>query len=120
MLTRAERFDRFIQTLAESSVASSEPDALSLLSVVLNRSEDAHSGIAFDPSTRGTDGRLYPPQEDSRHSDSASPEVARYRTRAHNVLIGTNGSITIRNASPLEAPSLLRKPGSDGRFVEDM
>lgn len=120
MLSRAERLDRFIQTLAESSAASSEPDALRLLAAVLNHSEDVHSGIPFDPSSRGADGRMYPPQEDSRRSDPTAPSAARYRTRAHNVFIGTNGAITIRNASPPDAPPLIRKPGSDGRFVEDI
>lgn len=120
MISRAERLDRFIQTLAESPVASSEQDALRLLAAALNHSEDVYSGIPSDPSTRGTDGRMYPPQEDSRRSDTATPDVARYRTRAHNVFIGKNGAITIRNAIQLEGPPLLRKPGSDGRFVEDM
>lgn len=51
----------------------------------LNGVEDQFSGVAFAPEEHLTDGRLYPPQQDSRRRVPGRDDVVRYRTRAQYV-----------------------------------
>lgn len=119
MLPKSARLEIFIARLAGAPAALSELGALDLVCRILNDVEEEHSGIPFDPSTRGSDGRMYPPQADSRRMDHQSPRVARYRTRGHHLLIGCNGAIAILSAAPGASTSpILEKAGSDGRTVE--
>lgn len=80
----------------------------------MNDVEDQLSGVPFHPENWQTDGRLYPPQEDNKHLVLGHPEVSRYRTVAHNVFIGSNGSIEVQT---LRGHVLFQKLGADGRHV---
>jgi len=57
---------------------------------------------------------MYPPQVDSRRDVPEHPEVTRYRNRAHNTFVRTNGAIEIRD---LGGEVLFRKAGADGDYV---
>ena len=97
--------------------AATFDEARRLLEETLNAVEDEMSGSPFDPSQWQTDGRMYPPQNDSERSVPDHPNVRRFRSRAHNTYIGTNGALEIRTT---EGEVLISKPGADGRSVWDL
>jgi hypothetical protein len=114
MLTKAERFLLFLSRLANAKAAATSLEAKWLLDQTLNGVEDEHSSIPFNPEGHQSDGRMYPPQEDSRRDVDWSTEVVRYRSRAHHTFIANNGAISIRT---LDGKVELDKPGADGRDV---
>lgn len=79
--------------------------------------EDEFSGVPFRPENWRTDGRMYPPQEDSRMKCPEHPSLRKYRNKGHYNFIGSNGSIRIET---LNAEILLDKPGQDGREAHDL
>lgn len=108
-LSKAERFAEFLRRLAAAPPAGTGEEALELLMSTLNAVEDAHSGVPFDPRNWRADGRMYPPEPDSARPVPGRPDLIRYRSRAHNTVIGADGSIEFLT---LRGESLLRKPGS--------
>jgi len=119
-VTQAERVAEFLKRLSEARPAGSHDEAFSLVRDTLNAVEDQFSGVAFDPDKHLTDGRLYPPQQDSRRSVPGRGDVVRYRSRGHNTLIASNGAIRIEKIGKGGELSIccLDKPGADGRTVE--
>lgn len=114
ILTRRERLEKIFEQLGTAPKASSAEEALTQLSDILNDVEDLFSGISFDPSSLGSDGRFYPPQEDNKRAVSGHSNVVRYRTKGHNIFIGSNGSIEIRR---LDKAVEFSKLGVDGRDI---
>lgn len=96
---------------------SSPDDALQLLADTLNAVEDELSGVPFNPKNWKTDGRMYPPEEDSRMKNPECPILRRYRNRAHNTLVGPNGSIRIKTR---DGGIFLDKAGADGLSIGDL
>lgn len=119
-LTQAERVAEFLKRLGEARPAASHDEAFGLVKDTLNGVEDQFSGVAFDPDKHLTDGRLYPPQEDSRRSVPWRDDVVRYRSRGHNTFIASNGAIRIEKIGKGSELSIccLDKPGADGKTVE--
>jgi hypothetical protein len=113
-MTRRERLEIIFEHLGKAPRASSVEEALTQLSDILNDVEDLHSGIQFDPSSLGNDGRFYPPQEDNKRAVSSHSNVVRYRTKGHNIFIGSNGSIEIQR---LDTSIEFSKLGVDGRDI---
>jgi len=100
--------------MSVAAPVASNGAALELIAVMLKAVEDELTDTPDDPSRWMTDGRLYPPQPDSRRDVPEHPEIARYRSRAHNTFIRTNGAIEIRD---LTDQVLFRKAGADGTHV---
>ena len=71
--------------------------------------------IPFDPDAWLSDGRMYPPQGDSRRKVPGRNDLVRYRSLGHNTWIGANGAIRIAG---VDGQVFLEKPGADGRTVE--
>jgi hypothetical protein len=115
--SKAKRLQIFLERLEAAPLATSADEAFNLLSQVLNNVEDELSGVTFDPDRWRTDGRMYPPQEDSRVKYPDHPSVRKYRSKGHYDFIGSNGSIRIET---LESEILIDKPGHDGRKAHEL
>jgi len=107
----------FLERLNDADVCGDSESALALIASTLNAVEDEHSGVESHPELYETDGRMYPPQEDSRREVEGHPKITRYRSRSHNTWIAANGAITI---TTLKEQSCLQKPGADGNTVQDL
>jgi hypothetical protein len=110
--SRAERFAEILRRLDGATAASSFDEAYRQLCDIVNAVEDEMTSVPYDPANWQTDGRLYPPQMDNMKELPGHPEVKRFRTRKHYVLIGPNGAIAIHD---LAGNVILAKPGGDGK-----
>lgn len=81
---------------------------------ILTTVEDELTDVQSNADAWMTDGRMYPPQADSRRKVPADERVARFRSRAHNTFVGQNGAIEIRT---VDGDILLMKDGADGKHV---
>jgi len=114
MKSKAERLEIFKRSLLRAKSAASLSEALQQIAEILNRIEDRHSGIPFDPEHWMSDGRLYPPQHDAERLVPDHPNVRRFRSRQHNTFIGNNGAIEIQD---LTGEVLLAKRGENRKGV---
>jgi len=112
---KRERLTEIYRRLAVAAPAASGTDALDLIALTMNQVEDQLSGVPFNPENWRNDGRLYPPQPDSRRMVPGRPDVTRFRSRGHDTFIRSNGSFEIRT---LEGDVEFFKPGADGQGVE--
>ena len=112
---RAARLDEFLRRLTLAPPAASHDEALAQVARLLNAVEDEMTSIPFDPTFPLDDGRMYPPLADSRRPVPGRTDVVRYRSKAHSILVGANGAIRIVAGSA--GPTLLTKPGADGRTL---
>jgi hypothetical protein len=115
MVDKEQRLKEFVERLDRADRASSGEEAYELLVTTLNATEDALTGIPFDPDNWRNDGRMYPPQQDSAREVPGHPEITRYRSFKHNTWIRTNGAIRIEERE--SGSCLLNKPGRDGKEV---
>jgi hypothetical protein len=117
MLSKVKRLQEFFKRLDAAPPASSADAAFDLLAETLNTIEDEFSGVPFRPENWETDGRMYPPKEDSRIKCPERPSLRKYRNKRHYNYIGHNGSIRIET---LDAKILLDKSGQDGRKTHEL
>jgi len=115
-MKKSERLQEFIKRLSKVEPSSTNEEAFVLLTKVLNEVEDELSNIPYSPDKWMTDGRMYPPQADSRRA-TENLEVVRYRNKAHNTFIGSNGSIKIEE---INSNLIIDKAGRDGRRTDDL
>lgn len=115
-MLKAERFEVFLQRLAERRAAETAEEALDQIAEALNTVEDEFTHIPYDPARWQDDGRMYAPQRDAERSVPGAPELRRYRSRAHNTVVSEGGAIEIREIS---GGPIFDKVGADGRSVED-
>lgn len=116
MLSKAKRLREFIRRIQAAPPAGSADEAFVLLAATLTAVEDEFSGVPSRPELWKSDGRMYPPQEDSRLKHGR-PSVRKYRNKAHYVFIGLNGSVRVET---LDAEVLIDKHGEDGRGAFDL
>lgn len=115
-LSKDERFKILLDRLEALPAAASLTEALDQISNVLNEVENEFTSIPFNPAAWKSDGRMYPPQVDSlRHT--SSPNVKRFRTRAHHVFISVDGAIRIVAVRNRE--SVFSKYGANGAFISE-
>jgi len=114
---KLRRLREFIRRLREAAPAASAEEARALIETTLNEVEDELSGVLFDPTRWQSDGRMYPPQDDSARDVPSHPFVRRYRSRRHNTFIGSNGAFEIHT---IDGEVLIAKQGADGRTVWDL
>jgi hypothetical protein len=117
VISKAKRLQTFLHRLEAASPASSAEEAFTLLAETLRTVEDELSGVPDRPELWKTDGRMYPPQEDSRVKNTERPWLRKYRNKGHYDFIGQNGSIRIET---LDGVLLLDKPGYDGLKTHDI
>lgn len=116
MISKEERLKIFIERLNAAVCATNDSDALELLSSILNAVEDEFTSTPYLPEQWDYDGRMYPPQEDSKHFESSN--ISRYRSRNHNTFIASNGAIKIVSIRSKEV--LIDKPGKNGKRIGDL
>lgn len=116
MISKQERLQIFSKKLNDAPVAGSSSEAFELLSTILNEVEDQHTSVPYMPDQWMLDGRMYPPQLDSKRK--VSSEITRYRNSNHNTYIGINGSIKIETVNTKHV--LLDKAGVDGKKIGDL
>lgn len=114
-ISKAIRLAEFVQRLQLLAPASSHDEAWQQIEGTLNQVEDEFSGVACDPVNWKTDGRMYPPQDDSAADVDGYPHVTSYRSRGHETFIAKNGAFEIRDLRTGEV--VLHKSGSDGKEV---
>jgi hypothetical protein len=113
--TKGERLQEFLRRLAAAPLASDHDEAMGQVADILNAVEDEMTSIPYDPTFPLNDGRMYPPQFDSKKADPRRTGSSRYRNRGHSTVIGDNGAIQIidhRSGKPV-----FDKPGADGRVI---
>jgi hypothetical protein len=118
MYSKKNRFESFIGRLEKHKSASTAQEAFDLLSHILNQVEDELTNIACSPERWMNDGRMYPPQADSKRSTS-SIQVCRYRSKGHNTYIGNNGAIKIQGIGSNKTV-FIDKAGQDSKKVNDL
>ena len=116
MLSKHERLKIFTDRLNAAECVSNDSDALELLSSILNVVEDEFTSIPYSPEEWDSDGRMYPPQKDSKRT--VSDEISRYRNRNHNTFISSTGAIKIVSIRSKEV--LIDKPGKNGKRIGDL
>lgn len=114
-MTKQERFQEFLRRLQDAPAASSHEEAFILLSVTLNAVEDELSEIPYQPELWQTDGRMYPPQDDNARDVDGRSDLVRYRSKAHNTFVRTNGAFAILDRFN---NTLFEKPGFDGVGID--
>jgi hypothetical protein len=117
MLSKVKRLEELLKRLDAAPPAKSGDAAFDLLAETLNAIEDEFSGVPFRPENWETDGRLYPPKEDSRVKYPERSSLRKYRNKGHYNYLGRNGSIRIET---LDGKILLDKPGQDGRKTHEL
>jgi hypothetical protein len=95
-MTKQQRLEEYYNRLGRQPPSATAEEALDRLARTLLEVEDELSGIprSDPPPPRGTtDGRMYPPKENSitRYPNGN----IRARTRLHEISISRDGSITI-------------------------
>jgi hypothetical protein len=112
-----ERLHVIQALLYAAEPAASHDEAFALLTRIVNAYEDEHSGVPYAPELARTvrDGRIYPPEPDSERP-SVVASARRYRTRGHNVYIGTGGAIAFESLA--SGAIEFSKPGADGQEVK--
>lgn len=113
-LSKVQRLEKILDRLLTAPPAATDEEALQQLADIITSVEDQFTSIPNNPTRWQNDGRLYPPQVDSRRDVSQAPSVKRYRSRGHNTFIGVNGAIEIQDIS---GHVLLSKSGWNGRTV---
>jgi hypothetical protein len=110
--SRGERLEEFFRRLAAAPPASDHDEAMQQLADLLNQVEDEMTSIAYDPAFPLNDGRMYPPQPDSKKAVRGRADVTRYRNKRHSTLVGNNGAIRIVDQA--SGIVVFDKPGADG------
>ena len=114
-MNKSARLAIFYARLQEAPLAGTHDEAYELLCATLNAVEDEHSGVANNPASWQTDGRLYPPQKDRVYAVPGFSEVLRYNSFKHDTFIASNGAIEVKVIST--GAVQFAKLGANGKGV---
>jgi hypothetical protein len=122
--SKAQRLAEFLSRLSAAPPAQSYEEARPQVEAIMNAVEDELTDIPFHAAARQSDGRMYPPLDDSE-KPSGNTGFRRFRTKWHNILYGTNGAIRIHRAPTLpdewtSGVVILDKAGLDGKRLQDL
>lgn len=122
--SKPQRLAEFLRHLSEAPAAQSYQEARQQVEAILNAVEDELTDIPFNLDASHSDGRMYPPLDDTEKK-AGHPGFRRFRTKAHNLLFGTNGSIRIHCVPPppekwAVGVVIFDKAGLDGRRIQDL
>ncbi|MEX2271483.1 MAG: hypothetical protein WD690_08440 [Vicinamibacterales bacterium] len=109
------RLAEFYRRMRKLPAFENHDDAFEGGASLLDALENELTSIPYAPADWRSDGRLYWPQADN--AKRIGRTVTRYRSFAHEMLIGDNGSLEIR---AIGGDVELSKPGGDGRLVSDL
>ena len=113
-MDRSQRFALFLAALKEAPTAHDRASARTLLANTLNRIEEAHSGVPYDPEKWMTDGRMYPPRDDLEQPCPLAGAVL-FHSLGHAIWFAANGAIRIEGRRGSNKGRVdLDKPGADG------
>lgn len=118
LMNKKDRFEVFVRRLKQRSPANSSEEAFNLIADILNQVENELTDIPYSPTRWMTDGRMYPPQADSKRSTTNS-QVSRYRSKGHNTYIASNGAIMIESLGKNKTV-FVDKPGKDNKKVGNL
>ncbi len=113
--SRSDRLGEFLRRLAGAPQSHDHDEAVRQVTETLNSVEDEMTSIPYDSTYPLNDGRMYPPQPDSKKAVRGRTDVTRYRNKGHSTLIGNNGAIQIINHASGEV--VFDKPGADGHTI---
>ena len=74
---KSERITAFLERLKSAPAASNHDEAMGQIVEILNRVEDEMTSIPYDPTFPANDGRMYPPQPDSKRLVPNRSDVVR-------------------------------------------
>ena len=115
-MNRSQRFALFLAALEEAPAAHNRASARLLLADTLNRIEEAHSGVPYDPEEWMSDGRMYPPHDDFEQPCPLAGAVL-FHSLGHAIWFAANGAIRIEVRRRLNRGRVeLDKPGTDGKL----
>ena len=113
-MIRSHRFALFVAELEQAPAAHNVASARALLEDIMNRIEEAHSGVPCDPEKWMTDGRMYPPHNDFEQPCPLSGAVL-FHSLGHAIWFSANGAIRIEGRRRSNKGHVeLDKPGADG------
>ncbi len=113
--SKGERVKEFLRRLAATPPASDHDEAMGQVADILNGVEDELTSIPYDPTFPVNDGRMYPPQPDSKKVVPGRIDLSRYRSKGRSTFIGDNGAIRIIDHGTGRV--VFDKPGADGQRV---
>jgi hypothetical protein len=115
-MNRSHRFALFLAELEKAPAAHDQASARALLGDIMNRIEEAHSGVPYDPEKWMTDGRMYPPHDDFEQPCPLAGAVL-FHSLGHAILFASNGAIRIEGRRrPNKGRIALDKPGADEKL----
>lgn len=116
-MDKRTRTDLFLACLRDAPACASATEALEQIARTLDGVENEFTSIPHNPAAWESDGRMYPPQADSRRVVEGHPELRRYRSVGHSIWVADSGAIMIELANGGER--CLDKPGTDGRTITE-
>lgn len=116
-LTKGQRLALYWVALEAAPAASDGDQALQILNEIMKDIEDRESGVPYNSTEPGNDGRMYGPSVRFKRDVPGRLDVIRYAQVQHDTFIRSNGAIKIVERKSGDAK--LNKPGADGRSIDD-
>lgn len=115
-MDQKHRLALFLAELEQAPAAHDVASARALLEDIMNRIEEAHSGVPYDPEKWMTDDRMYPPHDDFEQPCPLAGAVL-FHSLGHAIWFAANGAIRIEGRRRSNRGRVdLDKPGADGKL----